>query len=137
MHDTAADDADAGRQTYRPARHPDRAGRVERSAKLGRQGRRRAEISREWNGWLSAEYRSERFRDPGTSAATRAAKAALGDDHGYTMLHLGSSYQLNQRVTLNAGTVRLKARPGFLPRIVLGQQDAHGVGAGGPLSPSF
>ncbi|PLY43321.1 TonB-dependent receptor [Janthinobacterium sp. ROICE36] len=65
------------------------------------------DISREWNGWLRAEYRSERFRDPGTSASTRAAKAALGDYQGYTMLHLGSSYQLNQRVTLTAAVYNL------------------------------
>ena len=65
------------------------------------------DISRDWNGWLRAEYRSERFRDPGTSASTRAAKAALGDYKGYTMLHLGSSYQLNQRVTLNAAVYNL------------------------------
>ena len=65
------------------------------------------DISRAWNGWLRAEYRSERFRDPGTSASTRAAKAALGDYKGYTMLHLGTSYQLNQRVTLNAAVYNL------------------------------
>ncbi len=65
------------------------------------------DISRAWNGWLRAEYRSERFRDPGTSASTRAAKAALGDYQGYTMLHLGTSYQLNQRVTLNAAVYNL------------------------------
>ena len=65
------------------------------------------DIAREWNGWLRAEYRSERFRDPGTSASTRAAKAALGDYKGYTMLHLGTSYQLNQRVTLNAAVYNL------------------------------
>ncbi|WP_402720816.1 TonB-dependent receptor domain-containing protein [Janthinobacterium rivuli] len=65
------------------------------------------DISREWNGWLRAEYRSERFRDPGTSASTRAAKAALGDYKGYTMLHLGTSYQLNKRVTLNAAVYNL------------------------------
>ncbi|MGK5073755.1 TonB-dependent receptor domain-containing protein [Janthinobacterium sp. ZB1P44] len=65
------------------------------------------DISRDWNGWLRAEYRSERFRDPGTSAATRAAKAALGDYQGYTMLHLGTSYQLSQRVTLNAAVYNL------------------------------
>ncbi|WP_035817333.1 TonB-dependent receptor domain-containing protein [Janthinobacterium sp. RA13] len=65
------------------------------------------DISREWNGWLRAEYRSERVRDPGTSASTRAAKAALGDYKGYTMLHLGTSYQLNKRVTLNAAVYNL------------------------------
>ncbi|MNM19139.1 Colicin I receptor precursor [compost metagenome] len=65
------------------------------------------DISREWNGWLRGEYRSDRFRDPGTSAATRAAKAALGDYKGYTMLHVGTSYQLNKRVTLNAAVYNL------------------------------
>ncbi|MDN2712387.1 TonB-dependent receptor [Janthinobacterium sp. SUN118] len=65
------------------------------------------DISREWNGWLRAEYRSERFRDPGASASTRAAKAALGDYKGYTMLHLGTSYQLSKRVTLNAAVYNL------------------------------
>nr|WP_314633628.1 TonB-dependent receptor [uncultured Janthinobacterium sp.] len=65
------------------------------------------DISPQWNGWLRGEYRSDRFRDPGTSAATRAAKAALGDYKGYTMLHLGSSYQLNKRVTLNAAVYNL------------------------------
>jgi len=68
------------------------------------------DISREWNGWLRAEYRSERFRDPGTSAATRAAKAALGDYQGYTMLHLGTSYQLSKRVTLNAAVYNLLSK---------------------------
>lgn len=57
--------------------------------------------------WLRAEYRSERFRDPGTWAATRAAKAALGDYNGYTMLHLGGSYQLTPTVTLNAAIYNL------------------------------
>ena len=65
------------------------------------------DISPQWNGWLRGEYRSERFRDPGTSAATRAAKAALGDYKGYTLLHLGTSYQLSKRVTLNAAVYNL------------------------------
>ena len=65
------------------------------------------DISPQWNGWLRGEYRSDRFRDPGTSAATRAAKAALGDYKGYAMLHVGSSYQLNKRVTLNAAVYNL------------------------------
>jgi outer membrane receptor for ferrienterochelin and colicins len=65
------------------------------------------EISPEWNSWLRAEYRSERFRDPGTSAATRAAKASLGNYQGYTMLHLGSSYQVSKKVTLNVAIYNL------------------------------
>lgn len=43
----------------------------------------------QWSGWLRAEVRSDRFRDPGTSAATIAAKNALGDDKGYGLLPLG------------------------------------------------
>ena len=65
------------------------------------------DISPVWNSWLRAEYRSERFRDPGTSAATRAAKDALGDYKGYTMLHLGTSYQISKSVTLNAAVYNL------------------------------
>ena len=65
------------------------------------------DITREWKSWLRAEYRSDRFRDPGTSASTRAAKAALGDYKGYTMLHLGASYQVTPKVTLNAAVYNL------------------------------
>ncbi len=65
------------------------------------------DISAQWNAWLRLEARSERFRDPGSSAATRAAKAALGDYKGYGMLHLGGSYQLNKRVTVNAAIYNL------------------------------
>ncbi|WP_427999802.1 TonB-dependent receptor domain-containing protein [Acidovorax sp.] len=49
------------------------------------------EPSRQWNVWLRAEYRSERFRDPGTTADTRAAKAALGDFKAYTQFHVGAA----------------------------------------------
>ena len=65
------------------------------------------EISPAWNSWLRAEHRSERYRDPGTSAATRAAKEALGDFKGYTMLHLGTSYQFSPSITLNAAVYNL------------------------------
>jgi len=65
------------------------------------------DVSPDWNTWLRAEYRSERFRDPGTSAATRAARDALGDFKGYTMLHLGTSYQVTPAVTLNAAIYNL------------------------------
>lgn len=65
------------------------------------------DVSPDWNTWLRAEYRSERFRDPGTSAATRAASAALGDFKGYTMLHLGTSYQVTPTITLNAAIYNL------------------------------
>jgi outer membrane receptor for ferrienterochelin and colicins len=64
-------------------------------------------VSPDWNTWLRAEHRSERFRDPGTSAATRAARDALGDFKGYTMLHLGTSYQVTPAITLNAAIYNL------------------------------
>ena len=70
-------------------------------------GRLTWDVSPVWNAWLRAEYRSERFRDPGSSATTRAAKAALGDFKGYAMLHLGSSYQITPAVTLNAALYNL------------------------------
>ena len=65
------------------------------------------DISPQWNSWLRAEYRSERFRDPGTSASSRATKAQLGDYKAYTMLHLGTSYQITPAVTLNAAVYNL------------------------------
>ena len=65
------------------------------------------DITREWKSWLRAEYRSDRFRDPGTSASTRVAKEVLGDYQGYTMLHLGASYQVTPRITLNAAVYNL------------------------------
>ncbi|MEW6761028.1 MAG: TonB-dependent receptor [Pseudomonadota bacterium] len=65
------------------------------------------DISQGWNSWLRAEYRSERFRDPGSSAATRTAKETLGDYKGYTQLHLGTSYQLTKNVTINAAIYNL------------------------------
>ena len=65
------------------------------------------DMAHAWKSWLRAEYRSDRFRDPGSSASTRAAKASLGDYQGYTMLHLGASYQLSPRVTLNAAVYNL------------------------------
>ncbi|WP_208278746.1 TonB-dependent receptor domain-containing protein [Massilia oculi] len=65
------------------------------------------DISAQWNSWLRAEYRSERFRDPGTSASSRATKAQLGDYKAYTMLHLGTSYQITPAVTLNAAVYNL------------------------------
>ena len=65
------------------------------------------DMSSQWNAWLRLEARSERFRDPGSSAATRAAKGALGDYKGYGMVHLGTSYQVNRSVTINAAIYNL------------------------------
>jgi len=63
--------------------------------------------SDQWNLWLRAEYRSDRFRDPGTSAATRAAKAALGDYKAYTQFHLGGTYRVSKQFTINAAVYNL------------------------------
>lgn len=65
------------------------------------------DITQQWNTWLRAEYRSERYRDPGTSAATRAAKATLGDYKAYGMLHLGTAYQLSPTISINAAIYNL------------------------------
>jgi outer membrane receptor for ferrienterochelin and colicins len=46
--------------------------------------------------WLRGEYRSERFRGVG------AERNALGDYKAYELFHLGGSYQVNDRVTVNA-----------------------------------
>ncbi len=46
--------------------------------------------------WLRGEYSSERYRGEG------AARDALGDYRAYTLFHLGGSYAVNDRVTLNA-----------------------------------
>lgn len=61
----------------------------------------------QWNLWLRAEYRSERFRDPGTSAGSQAAKAVLGDFKPYTQFHLGGSYRVNKQFTINAAIYNL------------------------------
>lgn len=61
----------------------------------------------DWNVWLRAEYRSERYRDPGTTAATRAAAAALGDYKAYTLLHLGGSWRVNKQFTVSAAVYNL------------------------------
>ena len=65
------------------------------------------DISPQWNTWLRAEYRSERFRDPGSSASTRAAKEALGDYKAYGMLHLGTAYQVSPTISINAAVYNL------------------------------
>ncbi|MDX4952942.1 TonB-dependent receptor domain-containing protein [Delftia acidovorans] len=61
----------------------------------------------QWNLWLRAEYRSERFRDPGTSASSQAAKAALGNYKAYTQFHLGGSYRVSKQFTINAAIYNL------------------------------
>lgn len=68
------------------------------------------ELSPGWKAWLRTELRSERFRDPGNSAETRAAKAALGDYRGYALLHLGGSYRISKKLSLNAAVYNLLGR---------------------------
>jgi len=46
--------------------------------------------------WLRGEYRSERFRGLG------AARDAWGDYKAYSLFHLGGSYEVNDRLTVNA-----------------------------------
>lgn len=48
------------------------------------------------NLWLRGEYRSERFRGLG------AARDAWGDYKAYELFHLGGSYDVTDRVTVNA-----------------------------------
>lgn len=64
-------------------------------------------LAANWNVWLRGEYRSERYRDPGTTAATRAAAAALGDYKAYTLLHLGGAWRVNPQFTVSAAVYNL------------------------------
>lgn len=63
--------------------------------------------SAQWSAWLRAEYRSERYRDPGTSASTIAAAQALGNYKAYTQFHLGGSYRVTPKFTINAAVYNL------------------------------
>jgi outer membrane receptor for ferrienterochelin and colicins len=51
--------------------------------------------------WLRGEYRSERFRGVG------AARDAWGDYEAYSLFHLGGSYDVTDRVTVNAAIYNL------------------------------
>lgn len=57
------------------------------------------------NVWLRGEYRSERYRDEDT-AVTRA-KATWGDYKAYEVFHLGGSYKVNDRITVNGAVYNL------------------------------
>jgi outer membrane receptor for ferrienterochelin and colicins len=46
--------------------------------------------------WIRGEYRSERFRNDAPS------RAALGDFKAYSLFHLGGSYQVSEKVQINA-----------------------------------
>lgn len=51
--------------------------------------------------WVRGEYRSERWRGVG------AARDALGDFKAYELFHIGGSYDVNERVTVNAAIYNL------------------------------
>lgn len=51
--------------------------------------------------WIRGEYRSDRFRGVGV------ARDALGDFKAYELFHLGGSYEVNDRVTVNATVYNL------------------------------
>ena len=61
-------------------------------------------LNDDWSLYLRGEYRSERYRGPG------AAQAQLGDYRGYALLHLGATWQLSDRVRLNAAVYNLADR---------------------------
>ena len=69
--------------------------------------------------WLRGEYRSERFRGVG------AERTALGDYKAYELFHLGGSYELNDRVTINAVIYNLFDRD-FVSLIPYGAPVAYG-----------
>lgn len=46
--------------------------------------------------WLRGEHRSKRYRSDAT------ARAALGDFKAYSLFHVGGSFAVNDRVTVNA-----------------------------------
>src|SRR5690606_33070746 len=62
--------------------------------------RLRWEATARLSAWLSAEYRSDRYRSEDSSTST--AKATYGDYRDYALFHLGAGYRLSDRVTLNA-----------------------------------
>lgn len=57
------------------------------------------------NLWLRGEYRSSRYRSEDT--ATSRAKAIYGDYKAYGVFHLGGSYKVNEKVSVNAAVYNL------------------------------
>ncbi|MFT3998320.1 MAG: TonB-dependent receptor, partial [Asticcacaulis sp.] len=57
------------------------------------------------NVWLRGEYRSSRYRSEDT--ATSRAKAIYGDYKAYAVFHLGGSYKVNDKVSINAAVYNL------------------------------
>lgn len=65
----------------------------------------RYQHSPDLNLWLRGEYRSSRYRSE--DSATSRAKATYGDYWDYAVFHLGGSYKVNERVSLNAAVYNL------------------------------
>lgn len=67
--------------------------------------------AQDWNLWLRGEYRGKSPRFSGAydrlSAANQAIYDAVGDVKGYSLLHLGGSYQVSKNVRLNANIFNL------------------------------
>ena len=59
------------------------------------------QATEQFNAWLSGEYRSERFRARERSRG-EASFDDLGDFKAYTLFNLGGSYQVSDKVALNA-----------------------------------
>lgn len=57
------------------------------------------------NLWLRGEYRSSRYRSE--DSATSRAKATYGDYWDYGIFHLGGSYKVNDKVSVNAAIYNL------------------------------
>lgn len=65
------------------------------------------DVTSAFTAFLTAEYRSSAYRprnyhEPQDGGSAQGAFEALGAFRGYTQLHLGSSWQINERVRLNA-----------------------------------
>ena len=70
--------------------------------------------------WLRGEYRSERFRsDP-------PSRAALGDFKAYSLFHVGGSFQVTERVTVNATIYNLLNKD-FVRLLPYGSPVAYGA----------
>jgi outer membrane receptor for ferrienterochelin and colicins len=57
--------------------------------------------------YLSSRHRPDAFHEPHLGGSAQGAAEALGDFHGYSLLSLGASYQLSERLQLNASIENL------------------------------
>lgn len=70
--------------------------------------------------WLRGEYRSERFR------SDLPARNALGDFKAYSLFHVGGSFQVTERVTVNATIYNLLNKD-FVRLLPYGSPVAYGA----------